>query len=293
MGFINEEGKFNENSYMIDGLIFRLPKQLSVYVVENEGERLMIDTGVALSTRKVIKKLKEFNLFPIHKLFLTHSHWDHVQGYNKLKKAMPDFETLASEKAIDNLKNPEKLNDIYGYKVNSIDNVTPLKEADIIDLNGLELEVINLFGHTQDSVGLIDWKNKNIFTGDAIASQMDRETYQPILMPPDFNEQELLNSFKKVKALKDELKSISLNHFGVWTNEDFYELLGKLTELHITTKDAIIEWYKEAPSLKYIAEQYHKTFIPDSTIHTEENLMGFEMVMEWVINGLKTSGLID
>jgi len=59
MVFINEEGKFNPNSYLIDGLIFHLPKQLSVYVLENEGERLMIDTGVAISVRKIIKKLKE------------------------------------------------------------------------------------------------------------------------------------------------------------------------------------------------------------------------------------------
>lgn len=126
---------------------------------------------------------------------------------------MPDFETFASQKAIENLKHPKRLNEIYGCNVDPIENVNPLKEGDSIDLKGLELEVINLFGHTQDSIGLIDWQNKNLFTGDAFASKIDRETFQPILMPPDFNEEELLNTFDKVKKLSDQINSLSLNPF--------------------------------------------------------------------------------
>ncbi|MBD3214859.1 MAG: MBL fold metallo-hydrolase [Candidatus Lokiarchaeota archaeon] len=292
MVFINEEGKFNKNSYLIDGLIFRLPKQLSVYIIENGGERLMIDTGVAVSARKVVTKLKELDLFPIHKMVITHSHWDHTQGYTKLRKYMPDFEVYAAESALDNLKNPERLNDIFEYNVDPIEDAAPLKEGDRIDLQGLELEIINLFGHTQDSIGLIDWTNNTIYTGDAFASKIDRKTHQPILMPPDFDEHELLKSIEKVRKLKDELDSICLNHFGVWTDDDCNKLIDGAEELHFTTKNAIIKWYQENPSAKYIAEKYHETFIPNSTVHTKENIMGFELVMEWVINGLKTSGFV-
>ncbi len=32
----------------------------------------------------------------------------------------------------------------------------------------MELEVVNLFGHTYDSIGIIDRMNKNFFTGYAI-----------------------------------------------------------------------------------------------------------------------------
>ncbi len=49
---------------------------------------MMLDTGVPLAARKVVKKLKEFGLFPIHKLLLTHSHWDHVQAYGRMKKLL-------------------------------------------------------------------------------------------------------------------------------------------------------------------------------------------------------------
>jgi glyoxylase-like metal-dependent hydrolase (beta-lactamase superfamily II) len=292
MVFINSEGKFNDNSYLIDGLIFRLPKQLAVYVIENKGKKLMIDTGVGLAATKILKKLKEYNLFPIDKLLLTHSHWDHVQGYNKLKKQMGDFETLASENAIDNLKNPEKLNKVFGYEVDPIENVNPIKEGDIIDLNGLELEIINLFGHTHDSIGVIDRKNKNIFPGDAIIDRYDYETVNSVFMPPDFDESALIKSFNKLNDMRNEFNSISLNHFGVWTDKDYNKILDEMEKVYRNTKDSIIKWYKENPSLDYITSKYHETFIPKSTIHTKENILGFKLVMEWLINGLKISGFI-
>lgn len=294
MVFINEEGKFNDNSYLLDGFIFRLPKQLGIYVIENNGVRMMLDTGVPLAARKVVKKLKELGLFPIQKMLLTHSHWDHVQAYSKIKKMNgEEFELLASENAIENLRNATEINKIFKYEVEAItDDVTPLKEGDIVDLNGLELEVINLFGHTMDSIGIIDRKNKNLFTGDAIFSRMDENTFQPIIMPPFFNESELLKTYEKLRGMKDELNSISLNHFGVWTNEHFKKIIDEMEPLYIETKEAVIKWYGENPSLEYIAEKFHEKFIPNSTLHTKENIKGFELIFEWVIDGLKIAGLI-
>jgi len=295
MVFINEEGKFNDNSYLLDGFIFRLPKQLGIYVIENNGVRMMLDTGVPLAARKVMKKLKELGLFPIQKMLLTHSHWDHVQGYNKIKKMNGEaFELLASENAIENLRNANEVNKVYNYEVESItDDVTPLKDGDIVDLNGLELEVINLFGHTMDSIGIIDRKNKNIFTGDAIFSRIDENTFQPIIMPPFFNESELLKTYEKLRGMKDELNSICLNHFGVWTNEHFERIIDEMEPLYLETKEALLKWYSENPSLEYIVGKFHEKFIPNSTIHTKENIKGFELIFEWVFDGLKAAGIIS
>ncbi|MFO8019365.1 MAG: MBL fold metallo-hydrolase, partial [Promethearchaeia archaeon] len=43
----------------------------ALYVIESEDEKLLIDTGEKLNARKLIKKLKAFDLFPIDKLVLT------------------------------------------------------------------------------------------------------------------------------------------------------------------------------------------------------------------------------
>jgi glyoxylase-like metal-dependent hydrolase (beta-lactamase superfamily II) len=292
MVYIDSEGKFNDNTFFIDGMLFRLPHQLSLYIIENNGTRMLIDTGSALAASKIFRKLKEFGLLPIHKLLITHSHWDHTQGYERLKKKIGEFETMASEKAINNLKDPKKMNDIFEYDVGPIENVTPLKEGDIIDLNGLELEVFDFFGHTQDHIAILDRKNKNIFAGDAIINMYERETFSPTFMPPDFNESELLKTFQKLRNLKKDLRSISLNHFGVWKDEDFDLVLNKMEDLHFKTKNAMIEWYNENPDIGYITSKYHETLTPNSTIHTKENILGLELTVSWLINGLKISGFI-
>lgn len=294
MVFINEEGKFNENSYMFDGFIFNLPKNLAIYIIENNGIRMMIDTGVPLQARKLVKKLKEFGLFPIHKLLLTHSHWDHIQAYDRIKNLNEsEFETLASENAIENLKNPEKMNAIYGFPVKPIeDEITPLKNGDIIDLNGLELEVINLFGHTMDSIGILDQKNKNLFTGDSLINQFDENNYIINLMPPDFHEKEVLETYQKMRDMKAELNSICINHFGIWKDETKDNLIDEVEKKFLNAKDSLIQWYNENPDVKYIAERYHDAFIPNSTVHTKENLMRIEFTIQWLLDGLKTSGFI-
>ena len=100
---------------------------------------MLIDTSSELSVRKSVNKMKELGLYPIHKILLTHSHWDHIQGVNKIKKMMKEseVEVLASERAIENLKNPQIINEGFGYEANPVENVTPLKDGEIINLNGL------------------------------------------------------------------------------------------------------------------------------------------------------------
>ncbi len=192
IAIINSEGKFGDNYYLIDGMTMGMQKFLSIYIIEHNGTRLMIDVGETIKSRKILKKLKDFGLYPIHKIVLTHSHWDHVQGISKLKNLIKDLdiEVLASENAVENLKHPEKMIEGFQEVADVIpfeEEITPLKEGDIIDLNGLELEIKNFFGHTMDSIAVFDRKNKNIFVGDAILERLDQDAFFVPLMPPRFS----------------------------------------------------------------------------------------------------------
>jgi glyoxylase-like metal-dependent hydrolase (beta-lactamase superfamily II) len=108
---INSEGKYNENYYLIDGMVMGLSKFLAIYIIEKDGMRIMIDVGETLKSRKILKKIKDIGLYPIHKIILTHSHWDHAQGISKLVSLMKDLnvEILASENAVENLRHPERM----------------------------------------------------------------------------------------------------------------------------------------------------------------------------------------
>ncbi len=291
---INSEGKFDDNYYLIDGMTMGLPKFLSIYVIEYNGMRLMIDIGETLKARKIIKKLKDFGLYPIHKIVLTHSHWDHAQGISKMSNSMKelDIEVLASEKAVENLKNPEKMTkgfegfeDVYPFE----GKITPLKEGDIIDINGLELEIVNLFGHTMDSIGLFDKTNKNIFAGCAAINRLDQDAFSVPLMPPDFHEQQLLKTFNKLRDMRSELNSISLAHFGVWKDKHFEQILDEMEDLYFKVKDSLIEWYNEDLSIEVITNKYFKTFVPNSKFWNEKL---FVFLVDMMINGLKYSGFI-
>ena len=292
--FINKEGKFNDNTWLIDGNLFGGKGNLSIYIIENNGVRIMIDTSEKAAVPKIIDKLKEFKIYPIHKIFLTHSHFDHVDGVHDLQKLMKGtkIEVLASENAIENLKNPHNMNEVFAAKMEPIKDVLPLKDNEIINLNGLELEVLNFFGHSMDSIALFDKKNMNIFTGDAIIDKSSIYYFQPTFMPPDFHEAELLKTFQRLRNMKNELNSISLAHYGVWTEEDFEQIVNSMEELHFATKDSIIKWYKENPSFNYLALKFHETFTPKSKIIKYGNIGFLERNMQWLIEGLKRSGFI-
>ena len=292
---INSEGKYDDNYYLIDGMTMGMQKFLSIYIIEHNGMRLMIDVGETLKVRKILKKLKDFGLYPIHKILLTHSHWDHVQGISKMSSSMKDLniEVLASENAVENIKHPEirmegfeGMGDVYPFE----GEITPLKEGDIIDINGLELEIVNFFGHTMDSIGIFDKINKNIFVGDAILERLDQDAFFVPLMPPDFHEEELLKTFNKLRNMKDELKSISLTHFGVWKDNHFEQILDEMEDLYFKVKNSLIEWYNEDPSIESITNKYFRTFTPNSKIWNERL---FVILIDMMINGLKFSGFIE
>ncbi len=306
MVFIYEEGKFNDNSFLVDGVLFGAPGSLALYVIENNGSRILIDTSTADNAKRIIEKLKTYKIYPIHKILLTHSHWDHVAGVQKLKALMPEveIEVLASENAINNLKKPSVMNDIFetirplamkdafDATVEPIEDVTPLKEGDKIDLNGLELEVFNFFGHTMDSIALLDEKNRNIFTGDAILNKSGDLYVQPTFMPPEFNESEILKTFQKLRDIKDKLNSIAIAHYGVYKDGDFEVYLEEMEEIHFKTKSSIIQWYKENLSSREIALKYYGTYVSSSEMLENEALDSLEMNIRWLIEGLKLSGFI-
>lgn len=183
-----------------------------------------------------------------------------------------DVEILAHENALGILKDPEEMNKFFEYKVEPIENVTPLKENDTIDLNGFELTICEFFGHTQDSIGVYDKVHKNIIVGDAIMDHIDNETYFPVLFGPHFDEQSLLNSFDKLQGMKDQLESISLAHFGVYSGDDFQSFLDGLKAKYFNAKDSIIKWYNENPDADYVTEKYQEHIIPNSKIFPKKIL---------------------
>ena len=114
----------------------------------------------------------------------------------------------------------------------------------------------------------------------------------PEFVPLDFDESEYFKTLNKLKNMEDKLDSISLAHFGVWNGKDLTNIIENTKDFHLDAKQSISKWYNENPSLEYITLKYHEKFIPESKIHTRENIHGLEFELRWFIDGLKTMGII-
>jgi hypothetical protein len=92
--------------------------------------------------------------------------------------------------------------------------------------------------------------------------------------------------------MKNRVNSISLAHYGVWTEDDCAQIINTMERLHFAMKSSIIKWYKENPSFNYLALKFHETFIPKSKILKLGNIGFLENQMKLLVEGLKRSGFI-
>ena len=142
--------------------------------------RLMIDSGDALKVRANIKKLKEFGLYPIHKVVLTHTHWDHAQGLPKLIKQMKDseVEVLASENAIDNLKHPEKIKNIVDLPASKEDIKIAIKillTVYVIKKSEKKVDILKDYYISMGSFQSIDLEDKEKIIEEANSTKQKLE----------------------------------------------------------------------------------------------------------------------
>ncbi|MBS7619801.1 MBL fold metallo-hydrolase [Candidatus Bathyarchaeota archaeon] len=148
------------------------------YLVLGEEKAALIDTGCGIGN---IKRLaEEFTELPVM-VVNTHSHNDHI-AQNYLFKEVAIFDAPNSREAarrgctkeeMAHLIAPElvwkpfpKEFDPKNYFVPPFKVTRWLKEGDVIDLGGRELEVFHTPGHSPDSICLLDADAKLFWTGD-------------------------------------------------------------------------------------------------------------------------------
>lgn len=148
---------------------------------------------------------------------LTHSHYDHAQGAPALcqeaRKRGREIAVLASEKAIPNLRD-QSWNAVFDDKhaFENITGVTPLADGQILDLGGLELEVVDLAGHCADDIALYDRDSKTLFIGDALGTRVQNTITIPPFMPPFWDPHGFRAAVDRLERI--DYERICLAHFG-------------------------------------------------------------------------------
>ncbi len=230
MGHIPESGKILEKTYLIDGYYFDITQIMSLYVVKGDKTAL-IDSGTSQSAGKVIDALKELGFFPVDYIIITHEHADHIQGAAPLVKAMGgNVKVFAGKLAQPMIEDPSKIGYDFGMgPIEPVENVAILDEGDVVDLGGIELEVMNVPGHTPGHIALYDKANRNIFAGDCIGYKVDETTFLAPIIPPWFNKEQFYSTLDKLK--KVSFDTICLGHYACWDGADAKNILAEAKEV--------------------------------------------------------------
>jgi hypothetical protein len=125
------------------------------------------------------------------------------------------------------------------------DRVIYVGEGDVISLDDLKLEIYNAPGHTPDHIAILDKKNMNLFPGDSIGGHhLGTGFSRPSAYPPYFNNESYSQTIKKL-SLINNLKSISLAHFGVATDLEVQEVFNITENTFNAYKDTVIKSYEQ------------------------------------------------
>jgi Zn-dependent hydrolases, including glyoxylases len=128
------------------------------YVIEGDDEIIAIDGGMgAGNIRKFCQTLSDK---PLYRLFNTHNHFDHT-----LNNYLFDV-VYMSEKCY--AGRCQAFGEFEGMDIPDDYPVVFLKDGDVINLKGRELQVFNIEEHCSGSLQFLDRKQRILFCGDEL-----------------------------------------------------------------------------------------------------------------------------
>lgn len=167
---------------VIDNIYMKKIIYFNLYVIKGTDGDILIDTGFFCMKKSIKKWLDKFN---IKLIILTHAHIDHSWNVAYIKK-LYNCEVALGKKDLVNINNKnintvaskkryKLFTELMKFGMKTLHN--PLYEVDYllkdkekINKYGLELQIHNLSGHTNGSIGIL-YKDY-LFVGDALVNRL-------------------------------------------------------------------------------------------------------------------------
>ena len=163
---------------LLHGITWLLGQGLdcNVFIIESQGESLMIDSGLGLSfggqknSTEILKGV--INKKKISQILLTHGHIDHVGGIIALQPVV-DIEVIASEIEAQHLKTGDSsyIEPFMGTQCPPVEISREVVEGDSLNVGKFSFDVLHTPGHTHGSISLWDETNQILISGDTVFPQ--------------------------------------------------------------------------------------------------------------------------
>ncbi|MDR1689393.1 MAG: MBL fold metallo-hydrolase [Clostridiales bacterium] len=213
---INEAGKIYARFMIMPGFWALTNRwQNFQYLLIGENSAMLIDSGYGEGNiREAVEEITGKPVIVVN----THGHYDHTGGNGWWQEARMAHEGAEIAR---NAFSPvheqwRKAQPHRDYRINSI------KDGDIFDLGGREIEVIAIPAHHESSLAFLDKKARVLFSGDEL------EGGQVILFARSRNilREELLtahkNNMQKLKSRRNEFDFICPSHNSIMLYPDKY-----------------------------------------------------------------------
>lgn len=209
----------------------------AIYLMEQDGEVAMIETGTNNSVPYVEEALKERNLSfdNIRYIIPTHVHLDHAGGAGEFMHKCPNAQLVVHPFGARHLIDPSKLEAgamaVYGEekfralygKIRPIDDSRVIEAPGFFKLkfNGRKLKFFDTPGHARHHFCVYDQQSAGVFSGDTFGVSYPQITTEqgPLVFatttPVQFDPGSLLQSIDCLISLGPE--KMYLTHYGAIT----------------------------------------------------------------------------
>jgi glyoxylase-like metal-dependent hydrolase (beta-lactamase superfamily II) len=261
---MNRKLKYTDTEFgitIIEGWLEREGMACS-YLVEQDGQAALVDTGTAWVAPLILELLDEKGIDreSVKYVIPTHVHLDHAGGAGQLMAALPNATLVIHPFGARHMIDPSKLQAgataVYGEDRfrESYDTLLPIPEQRVVemtdgmvlDLNGRKLEIYDTPGHAKHHLAVWDPVAQGFFTGDVFGNAYpelsvgERRYITPVTSPVQLEPEKWHASIRKL--LSHNPRRMFLTHYGQLENPAQYE-----QQLH-EDLDAYVEMVSSMPA---------------------------------------------
>ena len=224
---------FGSGVYLVDAQYVRRGLA-AIYLVVDDGEAAVIETGTRYSTSIVLTALDHLGLHPdaVRYVIPTHVHLDHAGGAGTMMAAFSAAQLIVHPSGAPHMIDPSRLwaaaVNVYGGEVanslyGGLDAVPESRVVSAIDgltmqLGKRRLSVIDTPGHAYHHICVLEPESNGVFTGDVFGlsyRELDVEALPTAVIsttPTQFDPAAMRASIFRILDL--EPKAVYLTHFS-------------------------------------------------------------------------------